>query len=124
MNYNKVVEAWFFHPEHAGSLSKTSESVIIVSRSLDHSNRKMHLYLQLNEQRVVTAARFKAAGNPYIIAGLEWICRFVEGKNVDDLEENLYQDLLVALDIPSLQYPYALQLQAVYQEALSQLRVK
>ena len=62
-------------------------------------------------QRVrIVQACFKANGNPYVIASLEWLCRQLEGRSIDTASQIDYQRIVKELEIPVAQYPIALRL--------------
>lgn len=131
MIYNEIIEDCFFHPRHVGILDLQAPlTVHFTSIQNNQSTTHIELYIQCTEDALIRKARFKATGNPYVIASLEWLCRQIEGKQLDSLEwgaaqkstlhdEQLYQVLVKQLEIPQNQYPIALQVEDVYKEVLA-----
>lgn len=125
MMYNKVVQDCFFLPKHVGVLDLTASfTVHFGSSQINQSMTKIELYLQCTESALVYKACFKAIGNPYVIASLEWLCRQIEGRELSQLPAINYQILVKELDIPTHQYPIALQVEDVYKEVLILMKKK
>lgn len=124
MMYNKIVEDCFFHSLHAGSI-EPSEPLVVYFRSNQHNqSMSIELFLQCNESGLITKARFKTNGNPYVIAAMECLCRKIEAKILGNLPEINYQDLVKELEIPTSQYPLALGVVDVYKEVLVLMKKK
>ncbi len=122
MMYNKIVQECFFSPSHVGVLD------LMAPLSVHYSCNKMgvliDLYSQCTAKKEIMKACFKTNGNPFVIAGLEWICRQIEGENLDALPILNYQVLVEQLDIPNSQYPVALHIETVYKEVLLLMKKK
>jgi nitrogen fixation NifU-like protein len=116
MNYNKLVESYFFEPQHIGILDSTQPRTIC-SRNVD-----FELYLAANEKGVIVQATFKANGNPYLIAGFEWVCRQLQGTAVNQHPRFNYQDLVQILEIPQSSYPTALLVEKGYCQGVEALK--
>ncbi|MFJ1267399.1 iron-sulfur cluster assembly scaffold protein [Legionella lytica] len=116
MMYNKTVLDYFFSPAHVGIIDLNDHTVVVTN------NQKMQgtieLYMQCGRNRVIQRICFKTNGNPYLIAGLEWVCRQIEGKLIDELPPIDYQLLVKELDIPVAQYPLGLRIFSVFKETL------
>ena len=136
MMYNELVEDCFFLTKHVGILDLQAPlTVHFASIQKNQSITRIDLYVQCMENALIHKACFKATGNPYVIAALEWLCRRIEGKKLDCLEwstgqknslqdEQLYQVLVKELEIPQNQYPIALQVEDVYKEVLALMKKK
>lgn len=136
MMYNKIIEDCFFHPKHVGILDlQTPLTVHFASTQKNQSMTRIDLYMQCTEDTLICKVCFKVTGNPYAIATVEWLCRQIEGKQLDRLEwgaaqkdnpqaEQLYQILVKRLEIPQTQYPIALQVEDVYKEVLALMKKK
>ncbi len=136
MMYNELVEDCFFLPRHVGILDLQAPlTVHFVSIQKNQSITRIDLYVQCAENALIRKACFKATGNPYVIAALEWLCRQIEGKKLDCLEwrsdqknnpqdKQLYQILVKELEIPQNQYPIALQVEDVYKEVFTLMKKK
>lgn len=83
----------------------------------------MDLYLQCTKKSIGKAC-FKARGNPYVIAALEYLCRDVEGKDLESLSLVTHQMLINTLEIPIVYTPIAVQVEALAKEALRDMKKK
>lgn len=117
MKYNQLVETFFFNPEHVGILESLPWT-IKVSRGSVSSGNYFDLYLRINPRGMIEKATFKAFGVPYLIAGLEWICRQAKGCFINQALLWNYQTLIQVLDLPHSQYPLALLMEKGYVDAL------
>ncbi|CEG57176.1 iron-sulfur cluster assembly scaffold protein [Legionella fallonii] len=125
MMYNERVEDCFFLPRHVGILDlNVPLTVHFSSIQKNQSVTRIDLYLQCTGDTLITKACFKATGNPYVIAALEWLCRQIEGRKLDCLKEMNYQILVKELEIPQNQYPIALQVEDVYKEVFTLMKKK
>ena len=123
--YNEIVEDCFFLPQHVGVIDLASPlTVHFRSSQNNQSVTKIDLYLQCTENALINKACFRAAGNPYVIPALEWLCRQIEGRELESLTSISYQILIKELEIPNQQYPIALQVEDVYKEVLTLMKKK
>lgn len=119
MTYNKIVEACFFFPRHVGVIDLKRPLTAHFRNSQPHQGVIIELYLECSECQLIKRACFKATGNPYRIAALEWLCRQIEGKALSQLPPLNYQVLVKELQIPTAQYPLAIQVEDAYKEVLT-----
>ena len=125
MMYNIVVEDCFFQPRHVGVIDLTAPlTVHFSSNQKNQSMTKIDMYLQCAINGVISTALFKANGNPYVIATLEWVCRQIEGRALAELAPLNYQILIKELGIPINQSPIAVQVEDVYKEVLALMKKK
>ncbi len=126
MMYNKLVEDCFFHPSHVGELDINEPLTGHHERNMRHQNATIaiKLYIQCTHAGLIHRACFKAIGNPYVIAALEWLCRQIEGFSLDKLPPINYQILISVLEIPTSQYPVALIIEGIYKEVLALINKK
>jgi nitrogen fixation protein NifU and related proteins len=94
MKYPERVTDYFFNPKHAGIL--TGEGVLRAKIGDPILGDVIQLHLRHIENTVKTA-RFKALGDPYTIAAMEWLCCECEGLSL----EKLIQLDLSALELPT-----------------------
>ncbi|USQ12565.1 iron-sulfur cluster assembly scaffold protein [Legionella lytica] len=116
MMYNKTVLDYFFSPAHVGIIDLNDHTVVVKNNQKKQGT--IELYMQCGQNRVIQRICFKTNGNPYLIAGLEWLCRQIEGKLIDELPPIDYQLLVNELSIPVTQYPLALRIFSVFKETL------
>ena len=116
--YNKIVRDYFFHPLHVGSININQP--LMVHLKSDQLNRGLviDLYMQCDENSVVTNICFKTNGNPFLIASLEWLCRRVVGSRLDELSSFNREDIIKVLEIPFNQAPIILQVEDIFKEVL------
>jgi nitrogen fixation NifU-like protein len=114
--YNKTVLNYFFSPAHAGIIDLNDHTVVVKNNQKKQGT--IELYMQCGRDRVIQRVCFKTNGNPFLIAGLEWLCRQIEGKLIDELPPIDYQSLVNELNIPVTQYPLALRIFSVFKETL------
>lgn len=124
MMYNKSVQDCFFLPRHIGVLDLKSPYTVHYRSGQQNQINIIDLYLQCFENKKISRACFKANGNPYMIAALEWLCRQIEGRDLKDLPVFSYQVLIKELEIPIHQYPVALQVEGIYKEVLTLMNDK
>ncbi|MBL7478983.1 iron-sulfur cluster assembly scaffold protein [Legionella bononiensis] len=124
MMYNKIVQDCFFQPRHVGILDLTEPLVSYYRIEQQKPTVIIDLYIQCSRIGLITKACFKANGNPFVIAAMEWLCRRVEGTDVLKPESVNYQLLINELEIPISQYPVALLIEDVYKESLILMKKK
>lgn len=125
MIYNKIVEDCFFLPRHVGILDLQAPlTVHHRSSQKNQSITRIDLFLQCTLNKKISKACFRATGNPYVIAAVEWLCREIEGRELEEAYGINYQVLVKELSIPNSQYPIALQVEGVYKEVLNLMKKK
>jgi nitrogen fixation NifU-like protein len=120
--YNKLVQECFFNPQHVGVLDVSQTNTVFFSNAHYTQNAVIELYMQCDEQQIVRSMRFKTNGNPYMIATLESLCKQSVGKNFNQLYFN-GEELIKILEIPFKQSPVTLQVQDVFREVISLIRI-
>ena len=121
MMYNKLVTDYFFHPLHVGELATITPFSVVVTSSAQIS-LFMQLSLQCDALGRITKALFKTNGDPFTIAGLEWICRAFEGENMDMNPPITHQQIMAELERPSQYFPRAIALEKIALDAITQLK--
>jgi nitrogen fixation NifU-like protein len=124
MMYNEIVHDCFFSPQHSGTLDTGVPLVAYARGTQKNQGVAIDLYMQCSSNGVVIKSVFQTNGNPYIIAALEWLCRQIQGKELEKLAFSYYQALIIELEIPVHQSPIALQVEEVYKEVLYLMRNK
>ncbi|MFI4963111.1 MAG: iron-sulfur cluster assembly scaffold protein [Legionellales bacterium] len=116
MMYNKLIEDCFFHPRHVGALDEKQPLTVHCRAGQEGGNLLIDWYWECSSEGCIKRACFKVVGNPYVIACLEWLCRQLEGVHVDSLPVIEYPFLISELGIPRMQYPVAVQMDALYKK--------
>jgi len=124
MIYNKLLEDCFFNSRHVGRMNKDSRDVEILENHLPGRGGTIQLSVRCNNQGIIKQACFKAYGNPYMIASLEWVCRQLADKSIHDLSNIDYQQIVRLFEIPDTQYPVALRIEDIYNEMVLKLKKK
>lgn len=123
MMYNKTVQDYFFLPKHVGVID-SEQSLVVVVKNRQQNQGAIEFYMQCNANGTIVRACFKTNGNPYIIASLEWLCRQLEGKAIDNVPQIDYPLIIKNLDIPIAQYPVALRIVDIYKEIILLMKNK
>lgn len=121
MMYNELVTDYFFHPLHVGELTTINPFSVVVTSSAQISPF-MQLSLQCDALGKITKALFKTNGDPFTIAGLEWICRAFEREDMDINFPMTHQQIMVELKMPSQYFPRAIALEKIALDAITQLK--
>lgn len=118
MMYNKNIEDCFFSPNHSDVIDLDQPYSSHYRSAQSGKNVVIDLYMLCSVDKAVLKACFKAVGNPYLIAGLEWLCRRIEGLNLTQLLPSYYEQIITDLEIPAHQYPIAVLIDTTYKELL------
>lgn len=124
MIYNELVESCFFAPEHVGTVDLTQHLSVYHRTGEAGRGDVCDFYLQCNEEGVVLKARFKAYGNPYLVAAAEWLCRQLKGSQIHTHPQWTHGVLVEKLAIPKIRYSVALQVEDGYQELIQKMKAK
>ncbi|WP_419420389.1 iron-sulfur cluster assembly scaffold protein [Legionella sp. D16C41] len=124
MNYNKLVESYFFQPKHVGTLDNTLSRTVYCSLSDAFKSNYFNLYLACNEAGLIVTACFKACGSPYLIASLEWLCQQLEGSDIGEHPQLSYRTLIKQLEIPNHLYPIAILVEKGYNHIILAMKEK
>lgn len=121
MIYHPLVEEYFFKPKHVGEIDCNLPNTLHTGIGIVGQGDYYVLYVSF-EKACVRRASFKAYGNPYLLASLEWACNQLEKAKIDELVLCKYQDLLGLFDMPKRYYPTALQVEKGYNKMVQLLR--
>lgn len=113
MDYGKTFLDCFLNTKHAGAL--TGHDV----RSFLHRGKQpfssCQFFIRVTND-VIAKACFQASSTPALIAVSEYVCRWIEGKNLAQLNELQPEKILEDLKLPST-FMHIINL--VYQQVLS-----
>ena len=91
MMFNERIMKRFVEPKHAGGMRGTSGTG---KSGNSECGDVVKLYIAVNEDNVITEARFKVYGGVCTIAALDVACSLIEGRSVEAaLRTNHYQIL-------------------------------
>ncbi|OCH99102.1 hypothetical protein A8135_08875 [Legionella jamestowniensis] len=122
--YNDLLEGCFFSPQHVGVIDLTEPLSVYYRGGEPGRGDVFDFYLQCDRQGLILKARFKAYGNPYLVAAAELVCRRLEGNNIQEHPQFDYLWLVNQLEIPRTRYPVALQIEDGYQEVVKRMKLK
>jgi len=110
MNYKELVLQLFFNPEHACIFEHNQD--YRVNQYIDASKtQQIEFYVAFQETGAPCSVRYKVRGNPYMIAGAEWMAQMVEKKQnsaiLKDMTPQYWLDLFA---IPKLDRQVAVSL--------------
>ncbi len=125
MIYNNIVMDCFLETRQVGVLDISAPLTVYLSAQQESQQLIIiHLYLQCDDQGLINKANFKAMGSPFVIAGLEWLCRETQGKSIYEIDKLNYKILIEKLAIPQSQYFVALPIETIYNDVLALMKMK
>lgn len=124
MIYNELIENCFFEPRHVGILDLNQDLTSFYRGGEAGRGDVFDFYLLCNKKGEILKARFKAYGNPYLVAAAEWVCRQLEGSQIKEHPQLNYARLVEKLAIPKVRYPVALQIEDGYCELIQIMKKK
>lgn len=124
MMYNELVESCFFAPNHVGTLDLSQPLTAHYRGGEVGQGDVFDFYLRCDEQGLILKARFKAYGNPYLVAAAEWFCQQLEDSLIDEHPRFNYSWLVQELAIPKNRYPVALQIEDGYRTLVMMMKKK
>lgn len=124
MTYNKLTETCFFNAHHAGTLKEGTHNLVYHRSGRAGFGDVIDLYLACDARGGVVAVRFKASGNPWLIAACEWMCARCEAQGIAAVADIDYQTLIDNFAIPRVRYPTALQVAEAFKSIITEMRTK
>ncbi len=122
MMYNKVLEDCFFSLNHGGCTLDEQKNTVCYQSQLPGPSGSIEISIQCDEGGLISRACFRAQGNPYLLAALEWVCRQIEGEPLSLHPRLDYQQLVDILEMPTTQYPVAIRVENVYRDVISRMQ--
>ena len=116
--YSETLLHYFYHLEHAGSL--VGDHVYAAEQGNAAQGSHIKLYIAL-EDVMISQARFKCYGSVISLAVCEFVCRWLEGKTVQQLAQLDTQLILQALELTEIHQHVALRLVACVNHLLRSL---
>lgn len=97
--YPQILLDYFHHLEHAGTIP-SARNVLIAEEGTEQQGEIIRLYLAVSDD-IITDANFKSFGSVALIAGCEFICRWLEGKSIKQALEITPEYILKELQLTS-----------------------
>ncbi|MBS0357979.1 MAG: iron-sulfur cluster assembly scaffold protein [Proteobacteria bacterium] len=123
MNYPNSVTEHFFNPKNIGTLSSSETNVGMAHVGSYAAGDVIELSLCI-EQDMIKDAKFKAFGNPYIIAGMSLLTTLLIGKTNEEATQITYQDFVKHLSLPPIKLYCALLIEDAIKAALTDYQRK
>ena len=98
MKYSEQVLTYFYNTNHAGLLDVNDPAVLFSKVGSADNGDLLELYVQCR-RNVVMKASFRAYGSVAMIAAGEFICRWLQGKKLDEMVSLTHDKVLQALDL-------------------------
>lgn len=99
MTYSSNFLDNFYDTRHVGSLS--GDDVYHMQHDAKQPFSSAELYIRVQNNKVAMA-RFHASTTPTLIATAEYVCRWIEGKSLDECGALTVKDVLAALDLTTM----------------------
>lgn len=116
--YNALVLEHFWQPRHVGAFAEEQKDVFTGKIGNPGIGDVLQLQLQV-EQNLIKAAKFKAYGNPYIIAGCSIACERLPGLSIEEAQQINHRDFVDALNLPQTKLYCALLIEDVIKAAIA-----
>lgn len=94
--YSEKTLHYFYQRQHAGVLQ--GADVICARYDNQQQDEVFALYFQIKNNKIVNA-RFQAAGSAALLAALEFVCEYAQGKMFAELLALKPKDLLNSLEL-------------------------
>lgn len=124
MMYNKRVESCFFTPHHVGVLDTQQPRTVHHREGELRFGNLIDFYLLCDAKGTILKARFKAYGNPFLLAASEWLCQQLEGSPIAEHPCIDYERLINEFAIPETHHSAALQIEEGYQKLVLMMQRK
>lgn len=112
--YNDTITALFLQPKHAGCIAKPNIKV-----QAGHPGLSDVIQLTLAiDNGIIQSAKFKADGRLTSIAAAEYICQHIEQQPIAILSTLTQQQIIDALQLPSIRISSAVLAEQVLQKAV------
>lgn len=123
MMYNELTTCCFFSPKHVGIID-LANPLCAFYQGGNKREDSFELYLLCNKSGMVIKACFKAYGNPYLIAGAEWLCQQLEGHLIGSQQGISATVFIEQFAIPADRHSVALVLEDGYLEIVARMKAK
>lgn len=117
MSYNKLIQQHFFEP--SGVLSKADDvsDYRVINEGSVALGDALQFYVKMDEAHTIfEQLKFKAYGNPYVIAGMSYSCEQLQGKALSETEKFSAKHFIEIFELPKTKYYVAYMLEDVLQE--------
>lgn len=102
MRYSSQQLEHFHNAVHAGKLDENDPNVIVVEEGGQNSPNAIRLYLYV-ENNIITRSRFLSYGSLPVTACCEYVCRYLEGKTLDEARQLNVDRIMKDLAMPRVE---------------------
>ncbi len=124
MAYSKEVIDHYQNPRNVGSLDKSSKNVGTGLVGAPACGDVMKLQIQVNEDRVITDAKFKTFGCGSAIASSSLASEWIKGKKIEDASNIRNTDIAKHLSLPPVKLHCSLLAEDAIKEAIKDYKNK
>lgn len=102
MKYSQQQLEHFYNTQHAGKLDKNDPDVVLAQEGSESRGNVIRLYLRIRNKKIVTA-RFLVYGTAAVTACCEYVCRYLEGKRIDEGRQLNTEHIMKNLDMSGVE---------------------
>jgi len=124
MAYSDKVIDHYTHPRNVGTLDKSKNSVGTGSVGAPECGDVMRLQIEVNENNVITDAKFKTFGCGSAIASSSLATEWLKGKSIDDAMKIDNMDIVEELALPPVKIHCSVLAEDAIKAAINDYRVK
>jgi Fe-S cluster assembly scaffold IscU len=124
MAYSEKVIDHYTHPRNVGTLDKSKNSVGTGLVGAPECGDVMRLQIEVNEENVITDAKFKTFGCGSAIASSSLATEWLKGKSIDDAMKIDNMDIVEELALPPVKIHCSVLAEDAIKAAINDYRVK
>ncbi|MHB1176993.1 MAG: Fe-S cluster assembly scaffold IscU [Daejeonella sp.] len=124
MAYSEKVIDHYTHPRNVGTLDKSNNNVGTGLVGAPECGDVMRLQIQVDENRMITDAKFKTFGCGSAIASSSLATEWLKGKSIDDAMKIDNMDIVEELALPPVKIHCSVLAEDAIKAAINDYRVK
>ena len=124
MAYSEKVIDHYTHPRNVGTLDKSKSNVGTGLVGAPECGDVMRLQIEVNENNVITEAKFKTFGCGSAIASSSLATEWLKGKSIDDAVKIDNMDIVEELSLPPVKIHCSVLAEDAIKAAINDYRVK
>lgn len=124
MAYSDKVIDHYTHPRNVGTLDKSKSNVGTGLVGAPECGDVMRLQIEVNENNVITEAKFKTFGCGSAIASSSLATEWLKGKSIDDAVKIDNMDIVEELSLPPVKIHCSVLAEDAIKAAINDYRVK
>ena len=124
MAYSEKVIDHYTHPRNVGTLDKSKSNVGTGLVGAPECGDVMRVQIEVNENNVITEAKFKTFGCGSAIASSSLATEWLKGKSIDDAVKIDNMDIVEELSLPPVKIHCSVLAEDAIKAAINDYRVK